>query len=136
MIPVGSRRSGMTLIEVLLATMILGLSFVALLTALSRCLAVIRVAKNFQEAHYVLGTAAVEFPLLRSRVEEVDDPGDWEVSGESYDNGFTYTRTVDDPDIDGDDDFRLVRITETVSWETMGKTKSEVVESFKFFREP
>jgi prepilin-type N-terminal cleavage/methylation domain-containing protein len=135
-IPVGSRRGGMTLIEVLLATMILGLSFVALLTALARCLAVIRVAKNFQEAHYVLGTAAVEFPLLRSRVEEVDDPGEWEVSSETYDNGFTYTRTVDDPDLDGDDDFRLVRITETVSWETMGKTKSEVVESFKFFREP
>jgi Tfp pilus assembly protein PilV len=132
----GSRRAGMTLVEVLLATMILGLSFVALLTALSRCLAVIRVAKRFQEAHYILGDAAVEFPLLRSRVTEVDDPAEWEVSGEDYDGGFVYNRLIDDPDVDGDDDFRLVRITESVTWSAMGQTKSEVVESFKFFREP
>ena len=131
-----SRRAGMTLVEVLLATMILGLCFVAQLTALSRCLAVMRVAKNFQEAHYVLGDAAVEFPLLRSRQEEIDDPSEWEVPAEPYDGGFVYTRSIDDPDAEGDDDFRLVRITETVSWAAMGKTKSEVVESFRFFREP
>lgn len=92
-----SRASGLTLIEMLLAITILGGSLVALLTAASRCLSVMKRARVYQEAQWTLGRGEVDFPL--AEIEEIEDI---EVADEHYENGYIFSREVEeDEDEDG-----------------------------------
>jgi len=87
----------MTLIEVLLAVAILGASLVGLLAAASRCLAVLKVAREYETAQWTLGLGEADYPLVTTgRLEEL------EVPGETYPNGYTFVREIEeDTDEDG-----------------------------------
>jgi prepilin-type N-terminal cleavage/methylation domain-containing protein len=100
-------KRGFTLVEVLLATAILCASLVALLAGASRCLAVMKAAKNYQSAQWTLSMGEVDYPLMAT-----NDVKRLAVDEVTYPNGFTYTRTVEDDE--DKDNLYLVRIT--VAW--------------------
>jgi hypothetical protein len=108
----------MTLIEVVLAAALLALGVTALLTGASRCMAVMRLAKDYQTAEWTLGRGEVDHPMLATnKIEDLDVPE------EEYPNGFRFSRTVED---DGDEDgLHVVRTR--VRWGERGRKVEEVV---------
>jgi hypothetical protein len=114
----------MTLVEVLLAISILGAGLVVMLTAGSRCLAVMRIARNYQSAQWTLGMGEIDYPLeIEEDIEElVVDP-------EEYPNGFTFSREVDeDEDEDG-----LYVVRTRVTWSDRGRHGVEEVVRYVLF---
>jgi len=112
--------AGMTLVEVMLASAILGVTLVVLLSGASRCLLVMKTSKQYQEAQWALGVGMLERPLFVTN--EVDD---LEVPDVDYD-GFTFSREVgDDDDEDG-----LYVVKTKVSWGGRGDNRmsEEIVE--------
>lgn len=104
---IGNGRCGLTLIEVILAVAILSVGLTVLLTAASRCLAVMKTAKNYQIAQWTLNRGEVDYPLVNT-----NDVKKLEVDPVSYPGGFTFSRVVeDDEDEDG-----LFVVRTRVSW--------------------
>lgn len=115
-------KRGMTLIEVLLASVILGTGLAALLTATSRCLIVMRRSQEYQQAQWALTQGELEFPILYA-----EDIMDQDVSGEDYD-GYTFSREIeDDEDEDG-----LYLVRSKVTWESAGREKIEEVVEYVY----
>ncbi|MDA3798847.1 MAG: prepilin-type N-terminal cleavage/methylation domain-containing protein [Kiritimatiellae bacterium] len=111
-------RAGLTLIEVLLAVIILSVSLTALLVASSRCIAVMTASKNYQSARWLLQLKQLEHPILYDTIEEIEDVA---VPAETDENGFTFERIVEDDD--DEDDLYLVK--SVVSWTRKGYTVKE-----------
>jgi prepilin-type N-terminal cleavage/methylation domain-containing protein len=105
-------RSGFSLIEVVIAAGILGVSLAVLLTAASRCLLVLSIATHYQEAQLVRSQAEVEYPLIVTNELE-----DIEVPLMTLDNGMTFERVVEEDDEDEDD---LYVVTTRVGWSARG----------------
>ena len=117
-------KSGMTLIEVMLAVLIVSVGMVALLTATSQCLAIMKNAKNYQDVLWTLSTADAEHILYpTNKVEEMA------VAPENY-GAMTYERVVDD---DEDEDGLYVVRTK-VSWESRGRKAYEEVLSYIYIK--
>jgi Tfp pilus assembly protein PilV len=109
----------LTLVEVLLATAILGVGLTVLLVGASRCMATIRAARNYQSAQWVLTQGeAVHFVIVSNDVKELDVPGDTDLA-----DGFTFSRTVDE---DADED-SLHEVRTRVTWSDRGRELSEEV---------
>jgi Tfp pilus assembly protein PilV len=120
-------QSGLTLIEVMLSVIILAGSLTILLTGAARCLAAIKLAKNYQVAQWVLGLGEAENPMLATKECE-----DWEVTPTELAEGFTFSRQVecDDEDEDG-----LVVIRSRVTWSSRGHEAFEEVVRYVLLRE-
>jgi prepilin-type N-terminal cleavage/methylation domain-containing protein len=117
----GARR-GFTLVEMLLAVTILGSGLVALLIGASRCIAVMRMARDYQTAQWVLTQGeAVHFSVATNSIEDLEVHGD---SG--LVEGFTFSRHVE-PD-DNADGLCVVRTR--VSWHERGREIVEEVAGF------
>jgi prepilin-type N-terminal cleavage/methylation domain-containing protein len=123
----GVGRSGFTLIEVMIASVLLAVGVTALLAAASRCLAVMRVAKQYQEAQWALHMGELENPVLPT--EEYED---WEVSGETY-NDFNYSREVIEPE--GDESDGLFMLRSRATWSDKGRESYEEVVRLVFVPE-
>jgi len=129
------RKRGLTLIEVLLAVTILSLGMVVMLTAISRCLRVLKVSTGYHDALWALSAGHAEFPMIRTEKDDDMDPDDFEVSAEDF-GGFSYERTVDDPyESDEDSEVRLLVIKTRVAWADRGKENSEEVMRYWLYRE-
>ena len=116
---------GMTLIEAVLAVAILALSIVVIMTAASRCLAVMRVAERYQTAQWVMGMGESDYPMYETNAvrDLVLSPG------HEYPGGFTYSRLLDEEPYDKEHHLYLLRIR--VSWaDRGGETVEEVVRCF------
>ena len=113
-------KKGLTLIEVLIAAAILGLSLTVLLTAASRCLAVMKRAKVYQTAQWALNLGELEHPLSPTNNLE-----DMRVSPETYPNGCTYSREVEDKDPADKDCMYVVR--SRVTWQTGRRDQYEEI---------
>ena len=130
-----TNRSGLTLIEVLFASALLGLAMVVLLTAITRCLWVFKDAAQYQKALWVLSAAEAEHPLLRSMQARDIEPEDYEVSSEEYD-GIAYERTVDDPQADDEDnEARLLIVKVKLSWPGRHKDKVDEITRYVLYRD-
>jgi len=120
-----NRRRGFTLIEVLMATMILSGGLIVLMTSLSTCIEMVTLSKQMQQVQYVLSLGELKYPIKETKDVEEDVPvdPDYELS-----DGFVFERTVDEkeenPDIE-DDGLYIVRTR--VSWND-GKQSEEVVQ--------
>ena len=114
-----AQRDGLTLIEVMLAVAILGVGMAALLTGASRCVAVMKLSREYQEAQWVLELALLEHPIV-----EQDPIDEQEVDREDYDK-YTFSREVeDDEDEDG-----LFVVRSRVRWPAgQGERTEEVVQ--------
>lgn len=95
----GSRRSGMTLLEVLLAVMILGVCTAGLMQGLGSSAEVFRAAQFVRQAGNVLARGDAEHPATVNSdpVEDLEVPPDAELL-----DGWTYERVCEeDEDEDG-----------------------------------
>ncbi len=113
------RSAGFTLIEVMIAAAILGISLSVLLTAASRCLLVLSIATHYQEAQLVRSLAEVEYPLIVTNELE-----DLEVPLMTLDNGMTFERVVEEEDEDEDG---LYVVITRVGWSARGAERVDEV---------
>lgn len=115
-------RAGLTLIEVLLALVILGTGLVALVTAAGRCISVARQAKNFETARELLAVVDVEKPmLLEERPEDIANNGTFESHP-----GFRWVREIQK---EGYEEDGLWRVTTQILWtEDKSARREEVVQ--------
>lgn len=92
-------NSGMTLIEVLMATFILGICIVGLMQGLGACVEVFNASAFIHQAANVLNRGEAEYPMI----VKTDPEEDLEVSADgNLEDGWTFERTVDeDEDEDG-----------------------------------
>ncbi len=115
-----SRRAGLTLIEVLLALVILGTGLVALVTAAGRCISVARQAKNYETARELLAMVEVENPmLLEEKPEDIAGGGSF-----SEFPGFRWTREIVQ---EGFEEDGLWRVTTTINWTENKSARNEQV---------
>lgn len=125
-------QSGFTLIEVMMATIILGLGFVALLNSLTSCIRMVDASKSRQKIQYVFTLGELKYPIqeIKTTVEEdltVTDDHDLE-------RGFVFSRTVDekeDPETNVVDD-RLYVVRTVITWND-GNSREEVL---RYVRQP
>jgi prepilin-type N-terminal cleavage/methylation domain-containing protein len=116
-------RKGFTLVEVLLAVVILSLGLTVILTGTGRCLAVMKRARNYQNAIFALQKGEAEHPITAA----TNDIKNVEVRDEKY-GEFTYSRTVDDDkDKDG-----LHVVHSRVAWMERGSEVFEEVVCYVF----
>ena len=86
---------GFTLVEVLLAALILGIGMTVLLSSLSTCLRTMRLARDYDQVQWVLGLGELTYPEPINTSTDVKrdytvDPDD------ELCEGFTFERVVDE----------------------------------------
>ena len=110
----------MTLVEVLLAVVILGIALGGLLQGASEALAVVRQARNYEMARRMLGRVDAENPLrLLDEIQAGQESGGFE-GGPA---GWSWTRSLEDLGADDDQKEGLFMMTTRVFWGT-GERKS------------
>jgi prepilin-type N-terminal cleavage/methylation domain-containing protein len=126
----------MTLVEVLIALAILGISAAVLMTATSRCLAVVRVSKNYYEARRILELGEIEHPILVIKDKDSSTPSaatdkvlNPNVSPIDYPGGFIFSRSCKRSEKHED----LLEIQTRVTWSLRGKDAFEQVTSYLYF---
>jgi prepilin-type N-terminal cleavage/methylation domain-containing protein len=125
-----SRRAGLTLIEVLLALAILGATAGVLMTAVSRCLAVVRQAKSYYDARRVLDLGELDHPLLVTKdpLNKQDKVINLNVGPIDYD-AYAFTRTGERSPTLKD----LVVVKTRVAWSSRGRESVEEVTSYLYY---
>lgn len=111
------KSKGMTLVEVVLAITILSVGLSVLLTGVSRCLAVMKASRRYQNALWALEKGMVDYPLFVT-----NDVKSLEVDGVEYEQFEFWREVEDDEDEDG------LYVTRTgVTWHEGGRAMSEEV---------
>ena len=110
----------MTLVEVLLAVVILGIALGSLVEGASRALAVVRQARNYEMARRMFGRVEAENPLrLLDEIQAGQESGGFE-GGPA---GWTWTRTLEDFGAEDEEQEGLFKMTTRVFW-AQGERKS------------
>jgi len=122
---ISSTKSGLTLIEVLIAMVILSVGVSSMMLAMSRCLAVVRTARNRDVARSLLWLMDVEHPIDKQSIEELSESGDFEDT-----EGYTWQREV----IMVDEEYRpgLYLVTTKIEWSRRGKSAFEELVEYKY----
>ncbi|MCL2103806.1 MAG: type II secretion system GspH family protein [Kiritimatiellaeota bacterium] len=119
------KQNGFTLIEVLIATMILSVGLLMLMVGLSTSTATIMLAKDFQQAQYVFSLGELQYPI-----EETDDvEKDVPVSPDSsLVEKYVFERTVDEKVLQTNEvDDELYTVRTIVSWGRGDNQREELV---------
>jgi prepilin-type N-terminal cleavage/methylation domain-containing protein len=121
-------RAGFSLIEVMIATAILGIGIAGIVVAGSKCLAVARQARNYEVAREAVARVEIEEPIvLEEKIENAENSGTLEAP---YQN-FTWQRSVERVGLEED---ALYEVTTIVQWsEGSDKGREEIV---TFVRRP
>ena len=121
----------MTLIEVLMALAILTVAAGVLMTATSRCLAVVKTAKNYYEARRILETAELEYPLLvvQKKGEKDLKALNLNVGPVEYPPAFSYQRISERSPAKED----LMIVRSRVTWSAKGQNSFEEVTSYLYY---
>ncbi len=118
-------KIGMTLIEVLIALIILSVGVSSMMVAMSRCLAVVRTARNLNVARSLLRQVDIENPIERKNIEEIMETGNFEDT-----EAYTWSREifmVDEEERPG-----LFIVTTRVKWSERGKESFEEIIAYKY----
>ena len=122
--------NGFTLIEVLLAIAILGAGIAMMLTAASRCLAVMKVARAYQRAQWVRTRGEAEhYVIVQDDVSELEVPADTSLA-----EGFAFSREVG-ADIDDGEEDGLYPVRTRVWWGDGDDGRYEEIAICVFFEE-
>ena len=115
-------RAGFTLIEILIATMILAFGLMTLMVSLGNCAAMMTLSKQFQDAQYVFSLGELKYPIVESSDVEEELPVDPDTD---LVEGYVFERTVDEKELDTNEtDDGLYVVRTRVSWGT-GENQSE-----------
>lgn len=120
------RRAGLSLVEVMMAILILGIGISSLVMATSRCLAVVRKAKNFEIARRLMGEVELTDPLIPGEIEAGEDSGNFDPP---Y-NEWRWTRTVEEDE--NDEESGLFKVTMRVYWSEKGRETYEEVLTYLY----
>jgi prepilin-type N-terminal cleavage/methylation domain-containing protein len=125
MIRLSSSKAGLTLIEVLIALAILSIGVSSMMLAMSRCLSVVRTARNRNVAHSLLWLMDVEYPIDKQSIEEISESGDFEAA-----EGYTWYREV----VMVDEEYRpgLFLVITRIEWARRGRNAFEEVVEYKY----
>ena len=107
----------------MLALAILSIGIFVLIECTARCLAVIRVARNYQTARQVLDQGELDYPLLSSNTLEQNM-----VAPVSYPNGYSFAREL--TPLDGEANLYLIKTR--VAWSERGQSAGEEVTSLLY----
>jgi prepilin-type N-terminal cleavage/methylation domain-containing protein len=119
-------RTGLTLIEVMLALAILGIGLSVLIASASKCLAVIRQSKNYETARHLLALVEVEEPLLlKEKIEAGSEDGQF--TGDYY--SYKWSRNIE---VVGEEEDGLFSVTTRVSWSERGANPHEEVVEYLY----
>jgi prepilin-type N-terminal cleavage/methylation domain-containing protein len=111
-------RNGLTLIEVLLAMVILGIGAGVLMLATARCLAVIAKVQRYSTAQRLILQVGAEHPLTRGTVNTGSESG-------AFDNGFTWEREITEDEDENREGLYTVRTR--VNWSDRGRESFEEI---------
>ncbi|MCO5061708.1 MAG: prepilin-type N-terminal cleavage/methylation domain-containing protein [Kiritimatiellae bacterium] len=118
------RRAGLSLVEVLMALVILGTGLVVLIAAASRCVAVVRKVRNLETTRELFGRVEVEKPIwVEEDIEDAAGQG-------SFTGEYSQYRWRRDIEGVGDEDDGLWLVTTTISWSDRGMENSETVVTY------
>lgn len=115
-------KSGMTLVESVLALAILSIGIFILIETTAKCLAVVRMARNYQTARAVLDRGESEHPLRGTNSVE-----DNTVEPVDYD-GYTFARDLQP--VEGEK--KLFVVTTKVKWSETGHDSGEELVSYVY----
>lgn len=104
---------GFTLIEVMLAILILSIGLVVLVHSASRCLAVIKSARIYEDARHLIARVDLENPIDREEFEASNESGSFE--GEYGD--YRWEREIVQ---DGEDEDGFYIVTTRILWSKKG----------------
>jgi len=122
-------REGFTLIEVMLAILILGIGLVVLVNSTSRCLAVVKSARLYEDARHLLSRVELEFPIEREDISEGKESGRFEGRFGNY----TWERDIK---LSGEDEDGFFEITTRIIWsETGNRVGREEVSTYLYVPE-
>ncbi|NKB25441.1 MAG: prepilin-type N-terminal cleavage/methylation domain-containing protein [Kiritimatiellae bacterium] len=114
------KQQGLTLIEVMLAVVILGIGLVVLIASASRCIAVVKTACLYEDARHLLALIDLEHPLQRDEIEEGSEEGTFSGSYSDY----RWKREIK---MVGEEEEGLYSLSKQVFWTEKGKRASEEV---------
>lgn len=118
------RKAGLSLVEVLMALVILGTGLVVIIASASRCVAVVRKVKNLETTRELFGRVEVEKPIWIE--EDIEDAaGQGAFTGEY--SQYRWRRAVQEV---GDEKDGLWLVTTTISWSERGKENAETVVTY------
>jgi len=115
-------KDGMTLVESVLALAILSIGIFILVETTAKCLAVVRLARNYQTSRAVLDRAESEHPLrgTNSVDENTVEPVDYA--------GYAFSRDLQP--VDGEK--KLFMVTTRVTWSETGHDSGEELVSYVY----
>ncbi|MDO4528154.1 MAG: prepilin-type N-terminal cleavage/methylation domain-containing protein [bacterium] len=124
-----STRSGFSLIELVLAIIILGGGLAVIYQSIMMNMRVIGTSRSRQDVAYVFSLGEIAYPLRDIEDPEEDIPVD---PDGTLKEGYIYERTVDEKEEpeDGVVDDRLYTIRTIVSWEN-GANREEIVSYYR-----
>jgi len=113
-------KNGMTLVETVLALAILSIGIFILIETTAKCIAVIRMARNYQTARAILDRGESEYPLRGTNTVDENnvDPVDYD--------GYVFSRDLQP--VDGE--IKLFKVITRVSWSETGAESGEELTSY------
>jgi prepilin-type N-terminal cleavage/methylation domain-containing protein len=111
-------RKGLTLIEVIVALMILSIGVTALMGAMTRCLSTVRTARNREVARALLRQVDIEYPIATKDMDEMSEEGDFEDRP-----GYVWFRDI--LIVDEEERPGLFLVTTRVQWSERGRAAFE-----------
>jgi prepilin-type N-terminal cleavage/methylation domain-containing protein len=118
-------KKGMTLIEVLIALVILSVGVSSMMMAMARCLSVVRTARNREVARALIRRVDVENLIDKETIEEGSDSGDFEDV-----EGYEWSRDI--LMVDEEERPGLFYVTTRVQWSERGRDTFEEILSYKY----
>lgn len=113
----------MTLIEVILATAILGIGIASLVAAAAKCIAVARKAREYEVARRLIGQVDLEMPIQFEELEEGEETGEFEDPFEDY----SWSREIVEI---SEDELEMFEVRTTVNWSDRRGVASESVVTY------
>ena len=118
-------RTGLTLIEVLIAMVILSIGASSMLLAMSRCLSVVRTARNRETARALMARVDIENPIESVDMDESSESGKFDDV-----EGFAWYRDIQI--VDQEERPGLFLVTTRIAWAERGREALEEVVAFKY----
>ncbi|WP_136065536.1 type IV pilus modification PilV family protein [Pontiella sulfatireligans] len=118
-------RKGLTLIEVLVAMLILSIGVTSMMVAMTRCLAVVRTARNREVARGLIRRVDIEHPIESVDMAELSESGDFEDV-----DGYVWMRDI--LMVDEEERPGLFFVTTRIQWSERGRDAFEEITTYKY----
>jgi prepilin-type N-terminal cleavage/methylation domain-containing protein len=125
--PSSHRKRGLSLIEVMLAVVILGIGSGILLLATARCLSIVTKSQRYSTAQRLILRVGAEHPLTRSEIDTGTKSGTFH-----NEEGYRWEREITEPENENQKGLYTVRTR--VSWSDRGRESFEEVVTWQYIQ--